>query len=143
MYDGNANVVSLVNLADGSVAATYTYSAFGECTATGSQADVCLFHFGGMYWQASAGCYYAKARDYTASLGRFMQRDPIEESGGYNVLAFCGANPINRQDPTGMACLSDKLLGMAVRPGVRAWGVGHRLELDKLWHRDRYLLLVG
>jgi len=102
VYDDNANVVSLVNLADGTVAATYTYSAFGECTATGWQADVCLFRFGGMYWQTNAGCYYDKARDYMAPLGRFMQRDPIEEDGGYNTQAYCAANPINETDPTGL-----------------------------------------
>jgi RHS repeat-associated protein len=92
----------LTDLSNGAVVATYTYSAFGICTASGSGAAICNFRFGGMYWQANAGCYYDKARDYQAPTGKFMQRDPSGEDGGDNLEAYCAANPINRIDPSGL-----------------------------------------
>jgi len=45
--------------------------------------------------------YYGK-RFYSPSLGRFINRDPIEESGGLNLYGFCGNNSVNRWDVLGM-----------------------------------------
>ncbi|MGB7546711.1 MAG: polymorphic toxin type 33 domain-containing protein, partial [Terracidiphilus sp.] len=46
-------------------------------------------------------------RYYSPSLGRFINRDPSEESGGLSLYAFCLNNPVNKwdylgQDPAGM-----------------------------------------
>ncbi|MCF7689359.1 MAG: RHS repeat-associated core domain-containing protein, partial [Cephaloticoccus sp.] len=41
-------------------------------------------------------------RYYSPSLGRFINRDPIEEQGGINLYAFVGNNPVNRWDLLGM-----------------------------------------
>ena len=41
-------------------------------------------------------------RYYDPKNGRFINRDPIEESGGINLYAFCGNNPSNRWDYLGM-----------------------------------------
>ena len=103
VYDGNANVVALLDLnatdSSQSIVATYTYSAFGQCTAAGTQAGVCLFRFGGMYWQAGTHTYYDKHRDYDPVQGRFIERDPIGENGGVNLYAYCNNDPINHTDP--------------------------------------------
>jgi hypothetical protein len=37
-----------------------------------------------------------------APLGRFLNRDPIEEPGGLNLYAFCGNDGVNRFDLLGM-----------------------------------------
>ena len=37
-------------------------------------------------------------RYYNPALGRFINRDPIEEAGGSNLYAFCGNNGVNRYD---------------------------------------------
>jgi len=42
-------------------------------------------------------------RYYSPSQGRFLGRDPIEESGGLNLYGFVGNNPINRWDLLGMS----------------------------------------
>jgi hypothetical protein len=40
---------------------------------------------------------------YDPRLGRFLSRDPLREEGGINLYAYCGNDPVNRHDPTGMA----------------------------------------
>jgi len=40
-------------------------------------------------------------RYYSPSLGRFINKDPIEEQGGLNLYGFCGNNSVNRWDILG------------------------------------------
>ena len=35
--------------------------------------------------------------------GRFLNRDPLGEEGGYNLYAFCNNDPVNGIDPLGLA----------------------------------------
>ena len=41
-------------------------------------------------------------RYYSPTLGRFINRDPIEEQGGLSLYAFCLNNPLNNWDHLGM-----------------------------------------
>jgi hypothetical protein len=45
-------------------------------------------------------------RYYSPALGRFINRDPIEEAGGLNLYGFCGNDGINRFDVLGDSWLS-------------------------------------
>jgi hypothetical protein len=45
-------------------------------------------------------------RYYSPVLGRFINRDPIEEAGGLNLYGFCGNDGINRCDVLGNSWLS-------------------------------------
>jgi len=47
------------------------------------------------------GLVYYGHRFYSPSLGRFINRDPIEEQGGLNLYGFCGNNTVNRWDVLG------------------------------------------
>jgi hypothetical protein len=38
---------------------------------------------------------------YNPETGRWLNRDPIEEGGGYNLYGFVGNNPISEFDPNG------------------------------------------
>ena len=49
------------------------------------------------------GLYYVNARYYNPNLGRFLQTDPIGLSGGTNLYAYVGNDPINLLDPTGLS----------------------------------------
>ena len=47
--------------------------------------------------------YDYKSRNYIARLGRFGQPDLIRYDGGMNLYAYVGGEPVNEDDPTGVA----------------------------------------
>src|SRR5262249_39919841 len=59
--------------------------------------------FPGQYFDVETGSTYNGARDYDASLGRFIEADPIGLLGGnYSPYAFVGNGPLDSIDPTGL-----------------------------------------
>ncbi|MEQ1731512.1 MAG: RHS repeat-associated core domain-containing protein, partial [Vicinamibacterales bacterium] len=63
------------------------------------------FQFTGQTWFAGAmggDIYYYKARAYSATLGRFLQTDPILYGGGTNLYAYVANDPQNWTDPSGL-----------------------------------------
>jgi hypothetical protein len=42
------------------------------------------------------------ARDYDPTTGRWLTKDPLGFAAGINFYAFCGNDPVNRIDPTGL-----------------------------------------
>jgi uncharacterized protein RhaS with RHS repeats len=43
------------------------------------------------------------ARYYSPALGRFLQSDPVGFSGGFNLYAYAGNDPVNLEDSTGLS----------------------------------------
>ncbi|MCF7689348.1 MAG: RHS repeat-associated core domain-containing protein [Cephaloticoccus sp.] len=60
-------------------------------------------------------------RYYSPSLGRFINRDPIEEQGGVNLYSFVGNNPVNGYDYLGMV---NDTRSTAVLRGDDDWDLG-------------------
>jgi RHS repeat-associated protein len=79
----------------------YSYDPYGNATATGSgtQSD---FQFCGYYFHAPSGLNLTLNRAYSPTLGRFINRDPIEEEGGVNLYAYVDNEPIGTSDPLGL-----------------------------------------
>ena len=60
------------------------------------------FLFTGQHYDPETGLLYYKARHYSTSFGRFLQRDPAEYSDSMNLYEYAKSNPANLTDPTGM-----------------------------------------
>jgi RHS repeat-associated protein len=102
-YDGNGNVAALVKVDSGEPTAGYEYSAFGETLrATGPHAKMNPFRFSTRYEDAETGMVYYGFRYYRELAGRWLTRDPIEETGGLNLYAFANNQPIDRFDKFGL-----------------------------------------
>lgn len=110
-YDGNGNIVSLLDGEAGSsatIGAVYEYGPFGEplraqvIDTTDDSAANNPFRFSTKFTDAETGLVYYGLRYYSPSLGRFINRDPIEEEGGINLYGFVGNDPINNVDRVGL-----------------------------------------
>jgi RHS repeat-associated protein len=120
-YDLNGNVIGLIDAETGYTSATYEYGPFGEpLRATGYFARENPFRFSSKYYDEETGLSYYGYRYYSASVGRWLSKDPIEENGGLNLYAFANNNALIHIDPDGRAVLSPALIAVASGPSTAA-----------------------
>jgi len=102
-FDGNHNVVALINASDGTIAAQYEYGPFGELVrATGPFAFINPFRFSTKFQDGETGIVYYGLRYYGAIPSAWLNRDPIGEAGGANLYGFVGNDPVDWIDPLGL-----------------------------------------
>jgi RHS repeat-associated protein len=102
-YDGNGNVMSLLDMAGAGLAAAYEYGPFGELIrSTGSMSESNPFRFSTKYQDDETGLLYYGYRYYQPVTGRWLSRDPLEEDGGENIYAFVSNDAVNRFDEFGL-----------------------------------------
>ena len=91
---------SIVALSDDSGAMTSLnrYDEYGKPQS----GNAGRFQYTGQAWLPEIGLYDYKARDYSPTLGRFLQTDPIGPTGGINLYAYVGNDPVNGTDPLGL-----------------------------------------
>jgi RHS repeat-associated protein len=96
--------------ANGAIVESYRFDAWGRVLAVydASGQPLAQSAIGNRYlWQGreyswTTGLYYFRARWYDPVTGRWLSKDPIGISGGLNLYAFCGNNPVNFVDPLGL-----------------------------------------
>ncbi len=92
-YDHNGNIVRYVS-ETGTIAAQYTYDPYGNIIeSSGLLADVFSFGFSTKYHDCVTGMICYQERVYIPVLGRWLNRDPIEEDGGENLYNFVVNSP--------------------------------------------------
>lgn len=102
--------ISEVTDSSGSVLGQFAYSLFGQPSELlGSY--VPDFGFAGYYLHSRSGLNLSRTRAYSASLGRFINRDPIEEEGGINLYEYVTNNPVSFSDPFGLQTNCDPCQG--------------------------------
>ena len=102
LYDAFGNVTAYVD-STGSVVAEYSYAPFGgSVSASGAMAGEFRYRYSTKYHDEDSGLVMYECRCYSPELASWMTRDPIGESGGVNLYAFCGNDPVGRFDPLGM-----------------------------------------
>jgi RHS repeat-associated protein len=94
IYDGNGNIEAYID-SNGTPAAIYQYDAFGNVLSGGGKGDVLeqakfSHRFSTKYQDAETGLLYYGYRYSHILLGRWLNRDPIEENGGLNLYGFVG-----------------------------------------------------
>ena len=103
-YDHNGNIVCYVSEA-GTIAAQYVYAPYGNVIEQyGALAGRFAIRFSTKYTDVETGLISYLRRFYIPVLGRWLNRDPIEENGGENLYAFCRNAPSRLYDVLGMAC---------------------------------------
>jgi len=107
-HDVKGSTVALTEPGGSGPAETYTYSDYGQ-PQNGSWL---AYQYASYRYDSETGLYYMPARYYSPALGRFLQADPIGFSGGFNLYAYAGNDPINQADPTGLT--PDGSLGFTV-----------------------------
>jgi len=109
-YRGNVKSQELTPyLNTGALVESYQYDVFGTPSffdANGVSLPSSIisnrFLFTGREYDAETGLYHYRARCYSPSLGRFLQRDPRSYVDGMNLYQYVRSNPINFTDPYGL-----------------------------------------
>ena len=101
------------------VVARWQYDAWGNIidgTVSVPALASLRYRFQCREWSAATGLVNFRMRWYDPETGRWISKDPIGLSGGLNLYAFCGNDPLNRIDPFGRdgndsASILDRLKG--------------------------------
>ena len=104
--------ITAVYDANGTCLVTYTYDAWGNTRvrySNGGASTAARYNplrYRGYYYDIETGFYLTGARYYDPEIGRFINADGYVSTGqgvlGNNMFAYCGNNPVNRADSTGM-----------------------------------------
>ena len=104
MLDAQGSTEGIVK-DDGTIAAAYSYTDFGDTTATvTSSFDNEICYTGGIL-DSETGLYYLNARYYDPATASFISQDSYRgetnDAGQWNLYAYCAGDPINAADPSG------------------------------------------
>jgi RHS repeat-associated protein len=97
--------VLAVNVANSSdIQFQATYSAFGERTLVAGTDDWMPFGFAGGIYDLDTKLTRFGAREFNATLGRWVSKDPIRFEGRQaNIYVYVRNDPVNKRDPSGLS----------------------------------------
>ncbi|MCW5552481.1 MAG: RHS repeat-associated core domain-containing protein [Verrucomicrobiae bacterium] len=84
--DGNGNITALMNT-NGAVVARYQYDPYGNLLGMASPlAEANTYRFSSKEWHANAGLYYYGFRYYEPNLQRWINQDPLGDTGSLPLM---------------------------------------------------------
>ena len=98
-WDLTKNVTEVFGPA-GYIRTTYTYTPYGEATATGDVTQP--FTWSSEYADEELALIYYNYRHYNPTDGRWISRDPIMEQGGWNLYAILSNKLAQNIDTLGL-----------------------------------------
>ena len=99
LTDALGTIIALTD-STGAIQTQYSYEPFGKTTATGAaNANSSKYT---TREDDGNGLYAFRNRYYSPTLQRFISEDPIGLTGGINLYAYAGNNPISFRDPFGL-----------------------------------------
>jgi RHS repeat-associated protein len=105
--DGNGNVSGLLATDGSGSTATYEYGPFGESIReSGPMASVNLLRFSTQFTDDCTASVKYLYREYLPSIGRWLSRDPIEETGGDHIYSFIRNEPLSSVDYLGLKVIN-------------------------------------
>mgnify|MGYP002478127415 CR=1 FL=1 len=103
-YDGNGNVWNLVSASTGTETARYEYGPFGEpLRLSGPAAHQNPFRFSTKRTEDISGLVLYEYRAHSPALGRWLSRDPVEETASANLHAAVDNAAIATLDGYGLS----------------------------------------
>jgi RHS repeat-associated protein len=116
-YDGLGSTVAITDKT-GAVKSKYAYDDFGNLAGNSTESVYSPFKYVGRFGVITdtKDLLYMRARYYSPSIGRFINKDPIGLAGGLNMYAYVGGNPINWIDPWGLRRWGPSWLERLLRP---------------------------
>jgi RHS repeat-associated protein len=140
LYDLNANVLAYAEVTTSTITHRIDYDPFGnELTLdtllpTAAAEEAPRFRFSTKYTDSESGLVYYGFRSYSPELGRWVNRDPIEERGGVNLYGMVGNDVVNRWDVLGQIFPFSQEHGTG-SPG--SWGAGTTMDPNSIQTYDR------
>lgn len=104
-YDGNGNVIAWTKSDQSAPTSRREYDAFGN-TLVSEGATPCNFGFSTKIQDLETGLYYYGYRFYDAEHGRWLNRDPVGERGGANLVRFVSNDSNSSFDVNGLTEVS-------------------------------------
>jgi len=111
--NARGDVVALTD-SSGAVVNTYTYDPWGA-PLTASETVENPYRYASYRYDTSTGLYYCWNRHYAPELARFLTRDiypgELADPVTMNPYLYCGGDPVNAVDPSGMMTAEVALAG--------------------------------
>ena len=102
LTDHLGSVRDVIDLATTALVAAFDYTPYGAIARSYGSVTP-LYQWAMLMADPNNGLYISVTRAYNPLYGKWINRDPIKESGGINLYGYVGASPLFATDPLGLA----------------------------------------